>query len=35
MQPGYTQQYRIMRYLTDVLRNWLADPNNIKDPRIA
>lgn len=33
-QSGYAQQYRIQKYFKDILNNWFADSNNIKDPRI-
>lgn len=32
---GISQQYRIMKYFKDIINNWLADPINIKDSRLA
>ena len=31
---GFGQQYRISKYIKDILNNWFADQTNILDPRI-
>ena len=31
---GFGQQYRISKYIKDILNNWFADQRNILDPRI-
>lgn len=33
-QAGYGQQTRIVKYIRDIILNWLAQPRNIKDKRI-
>lgn len=31
---GYSQQYRILKYFKDLLKNWFADSRNILDDRL-
>ena len=31
---GFGQQYRILKYMKDILNNFFADSRNIKDPRL-
>lgn len=33
-QAGISQQYRIIKYIRDILQNWTAQPQNIKDRRL-
>lgn len=33
-QDGFAQQYRVLKYIKDILNNWFADPANILDQRI-
>ena len=35
MLPGASQQYRLLHWLIGILKNFLSDPINIKDERIA
>lgn len=35
MKPGSSQQYRLLHWLKDILKNFLCDPTNIKDERVA
>lgn len=32
---GYAQQYRLIKYIKDILQNWFSDKNNIKDSRLS
>lgn len=34
MQPGGLSAYRLMYWMVDILKNWFADPINIKDNRL-
>lgn len=34
-QAGFSQQYRILKYIKDILNNWFTDQRNIKDPRLV
>lgn len=34
LKDGFGQQYRISKYIKDILNNWFADSRNIKDSRI-
>lgn len=31
LSEGFGQQYRISKYIKDILNNWFADSRNIKD----
>lgn len=33
-QAGIAQQYRLLKYMRDLLENWTAQPQNIKDRRL-
>ena len=35
MKPGSSQQYRLLHWLKDILKNFLCDPTNIKDERLS
>lgn len=35
LKGGSLQGYRLMHWLSDILRNWFSDPINIKDERLA
>lgn len=35
LMPGTTQAYRLLHWLTDILKNFFADPVNILDERIS
>lgn len=34
LSEGFGQQYRIVKYMKDILNNFFADSRNIKDPRL-
>ena len=34
LSEGFGQQYRISKYIKDILNNWFADSRNIKDQRL-
>lgn len=34
MEPGGLSAYRLMYWMVDILKNWFADPINIKDNRL-